>query len=336
MTDTLGGEHDSKLARRTNAWDEFLETQFCAGFMQSSWWADIMFARGWGHFGAVIRDGETIVGGAQVFTQELAPGKSYYYVPEGPVVPEDEADGAQVFQAVLDFVDQRRKTDDRIVTHLHIEPRWQTVPGFVSGLQPRASSLEPRNTLYIDLTASVDVMLARMKPKGRYNINLARRHGVAVVEDASARGLDDFLSIYHATVARHGLEAKRTLLFDHLHAHFVKHERGSIFFAEYQGVRIAVALVVYFGRRATYFFGGSLAMHRRVMAPYLLHFHIMLNAKQRGCHWYDMYGIAPLSEPNHKWADLSSFKRKLGGTDLNFVPAMDLVYDPAAYAAHCR
>jgi peptidoglycan pentaglycine glycine transferase (the first glycine) len=91
-------------------------------------------------------------------------------------------------------------------------------------------------------------------------------------------------------------------------------------------------VIVYFGKRATYFFGASLATHREVMAPYLLQFSVMLRAKVLGCHCYDMYGIAPPgSEADHEWAGFSAFKRRLGGVDVKFVPSMDYVYDVAAY-----
>jgi lipid II:glycine glycyltransferase (peptidoglycan interpeptide bridge formation enzyme) len=73
----------------------------------------------------------------------------------------------------------------------------------------------------------------------------------------------------------------------------------SVFFAEYQGLRLAAAVVEYFGRRATYFFGGSLDSHRHVMAPYLLHFEIMRRAKAMGREWYDLWGVAPENEPAH-------------------------------------
>ena len=107
--------------------------------------------------------------------------------------------------------------------------------------------------------------------------------------------------------------------------------RGAIFFAEYQGMRLATALVVYFGRRATYFYGGSLARYRRVMAPCLLHFEIMRRAKARGLEWYDLWGVAPEDEPEHPWANISAFKRKFGGVEVHLVPTLDLVYDQAAY-----
>jgi lipid II:glycine glycyltransferase (peptidoglycan interpeptide bridge formation enzyme) len=107
--------------------------------------------------------------------------------------------------------------------------------------------------------------------------------------------------------------------------------QGSIYFAEYQGTRLAAAVVVYFGLRATYFFGGSLDLHRGVMAPYLLHFEIMRRARTMGLAWYDLWGAAPPGEPGHPWWNISVFKRKFGGAELTLVPTLDYVYDPAAY-----
>jgi lipid II:glycine glycyltransferase (peptidoglycan interpeptide bridge formation enzyme) len=67
------------------------------------------------------------------------------------------------------------------------------------------------------------------------------------------------------------------------------------------------------------------------MAPYLLHFEAIRAAKARGHKWYDFYGIAPKDKPDDRWAGFSVFKRKFGGVELNFVPALDHVYDPDGY-----
>ncbi len=326
------GDSDTSLARRTSAWDEFLASHHAAGFMQSSWWADVMLSRGYGHFGVVLRDGDSIVGGAQVLMRQVESGPTFYHVPEGPVLPRDDADAADAFEAVMEFIDQKRHKHSKLVSHLNIEPRWEKLPGFVTGFRQRSGWFEPRNTYCIDLTASEDAMLARMRPKGRYNIKLARRHGVSIVEDVSPQGLQDFLTLYHAMIERQELKKRLSAtFFEELLRKFNAIGCGSIFFAEYQGERIAAAVVIFFGNRATYYAGGSLATHREVMAPYLLHISVMLRAKELGCEWYDMYGIAPPSQADHMWAGFSAFKRKLGGVDVNFVPSMDYVYDQAAY-----
>ena len=152
--------------------------------------------------------------------------------------------------------------------------------------------------------------------------------------DHFTEGLADFQSIYEETAERQGIEAKPPDYFEALVSFFSPSHHGSLFFAEYQGLRLATALVIYFGPRATYFFGGSREIHRHVMVPYLLHFEIMRKAKALGHEWYDLWGIAPANAPDHPWKNLSIFKAKFGGEEVHLVPTLDYVYDPAAYARY--
>jgi hypothetical protein len=64
------------------------------------------------------------------------------------------------------------------------------------------------------------------------------------------------------------------------------------------------------------------------MAPYLLHCEIMRRAKALGHEWYDFWGVAPENETDHRRQNISVFKRKFGGLELNLVPTLDYVYDP--------
>src|SRR5882672_3357254 len=324
----------SEEAGRWLAWDRFLEATPDAGFMQASWWAEFRAEAGYECFGITFKEHDAIVGGAMVMKWSYAPRSCFYYMPDGPVLPEDEEAAGQVFAGILEFIEKHRKSEEKTVSHLRIEPRWQRVPGFVRGFQALAcpdNYSEPRDTLCIDLRQTEEAILDQMKPKGRYNIRVARKHGVSIVEDASDQGIADFLGIYGTTAVRHGTEAKLPGYFQELVSRLSPGRRISIFFAEHQGRRLAAALVVYFGRRATYFFGGSLTLHRHVMAPYLLHFEIMRSAKARGCEWYDFWGIAPGNQADDPWHDITVFKRKFGGVEINRVPTLDCVYDPAAY-----
>ena len=323
---------------RWQAWDRLLAATPETGFMQSSWWAEFRTTAGFEHFGIMLKNDGAILGGAVVLKFTYADDRCFYYVPEGPVLPADEAVAGAVFDATLDAIQDRRRTERQTVSHLRIEPRWQRLPRFVSGFRPvRPFSdvfFEPRNTVCIDLRASEEAILGQMKPKGRYNIRVAQRHGVSVVQDASERGLEDFQRIYEETAARQGMEAKPPDYFQALLSLLSSRHCGSMFFAEFQGTRVAAAVVVYFGPRATYFFGGSLDSRREIMAPYLLHFEIMRAAKALGHDWYDLWGTAPEDEPDHPWHNITVFKHKFGGVALDFVPTLDYVYDAAAYDAY--
>jgi lipid II:glycine glycyltransferase (peptidoglycan interpeptide bridge formation enzyme) len=321
---------------RWHAWDRFIAATPDTGFMQSSTWAQFRARGGCEHFAVTLKDGDSIVGGALVGKWTYQPGRCFYYVQEGPVLPADEADAADVFDAVLGSIERHRKAEDATVSHLRIEPRWQRLPEFVRGFRPPPESSvdrfsEPRNTLCIDLRPSEDEILAQMKPKGRYNIRVARKHGVTVVRDNSYQGLIDFMRIQRCTAARKGMEPMAPGYFRTMLSELVPRGQASLFFAEHCGRRLATALVVTFGRRATYLFGGSLLAQRRVMAPSLLHFEIMRRARASGCEWYDLWGVAPSDQPDHGWQQISEFKRKLGGVEVHLVPTLDYVYDPVAY-----
>lgn len=323
---------------RWKAWDGFLETNPDAGFMQTSWWAEFRASMGYESFGITLRENGAIVGGAMVMKWSYGTRGCFYYLPDGPVLPSDESLAGEVFEAILQDIEKHRRSEQKTVSHVRIEPCWQRLPGFVRGFQvcaPGDVYTEPRSTLYVDLRPPEDAILAQMKPKGRYNIRVAQKHGVSVVEDTTPRGLEDFLGIYAETAARQGIEAKPARYFQKLVGLLSSSRQVSIYFAEHRRTRLASALVVYFGRRATYFFGGSLVLDRGVMAPYLLQFEIMRDARARGCEWYDLWGIARDDRPDDPWRQITDFKRKFGGVAIHLVPTLDRVFEPAAYDQYC-
>ena len=319
---------------RWAAWDRFLEATPAAGFMQASWWADFRATVGYRHFAAILKGGDGILGGAMVQRFLHRSGCAFYYIQDGPVLPRDPSLAEDVLEATLAVIDEHRRTEKAKVSHLRIEPRWERLDTVLPGFEPiarRDRYVEPRNTLLIDLRPSPPEILAGMKPKGRYNVSVARRHGVSIVEDTSPHGLEDFQRIYHDTAVRQGFRPKPRAYFESLLALAAAGRRAALHFAEHDGLRIAAALVVRFGARATYFYGGSLAERRHVMAPYLLHFEIMVRAREAGCECYDLWGVAPAGDSAHAWAGISVFKRQFGGREVALVATSDCVYDRSAY-----
>jgi peptidoglycan pentaglycine glycine transferase (the first glycine) len=316
------------------AWDRHVAASGSSGFMQSSWWARFREPLGFDHFAVTIKCDGAIVGGALVARWEFAPGHAFYYLQDGPLLPDgDDAFAQQVFEAILLRIDAHRRADGMRISHLRIEPRWPAPLAFVQGFAAPVFGdrfREPRRTLCLDLRLSDDALLAQMKPKGRYNIRVAQRHGVQVVQDNSAQGLADFVRIVQRTAKRQGIECKPASYFRSMLA--LAAPPLSLLFAEHRGRRLAAALVLRCGARATYFYGGSLVLQRHVMAPYLLQFEAARRARADGCECYDLWGVAPPDSPGHHWHAISQFKRKFGGVELDFGPTLDRVYHRADYA----
>src|SRR5258706_7695752 len=140
------------------------------------------------------------------------------------------------------MIEKHRQSEPQTVSHLRIEPRWTRLPGFVRGFEPLEQAdafAEPRNTLCIDLRAPPEEILAQMKPKGRYNIRVAQRHGITVSDDRSAQGLADFVRIHGDTALRKDIDPKSSGYFGRLLSMLSFRRQISIFFAEHRGRRLA-------------------------------------------------------------------------------------------------
>ena len=57
-----------------------------------------------------------------------------------------------------------------------------------------------------------------------------------------------------------------------------------LYVAEYEGKIISANLVLFFGKTATYMHGASDNIHRDAMAPYLLQWQAILDARKSGLH----------------------------------------------------
>jgi lipid II:glycine glycyltransferase (peptidoglycan interpeptide bridge formation enzyme) len=192
----------------------------------------------------------------------------------------------------------------------------------------------------LDLTLSVEALSTRLKPKTRYNVRLAGRHGVEVV----AGGLAD-LPEFHRLLAETGLRdgfAVRPMGYyrdtlECLGAH------GWLLLAYYLGLPLAALIVGVFGHQAIYLYGASSSRHRNLMSSYLLQWSAILKAKEAGCTLYDMWGVPPeLFSPEVEETAVAAehqgglwgvyrFKRGFGGHLVSYPGAFDYVYDPLRY-----
>jgi lipid II:glycine glycyltransferase (peptidoglycan interpeptide bridge formation enzyme) len=192
--------------------------------------------------------------------------------------------------------------------------------------------LVPAETLEVDLGPEQD-MLARMKPKGRYNARLALRRGVEVVSSVDPADVHLFYGVMEQTARYHDFLLEPKGFFINLaQALFPRMARFA--FARYKGITLAAALTVRHGHTATFLYGGHLPLFREVMASHALHWHILREAACEGFRVYDFYGYVPPGRPDHPYDRFSRFKEKFGGRALARIGSRDVIfYDRLAEAA---
>jgi len=97
------------------------------------------------------------------------------------------------------------------------------------------------------------------------------------------------------------------------------------------GQSLAAAVIVFYGERASYLYGASSHEEREAMAPHLLHWEIIREAKRRGCTEYDLGEIPPSGESDHPLKGLGDFKMKFGARRVHFMGSWDYILDSLWY-----
>jgi lipid II:glycine glycyltransferase (peptidoglycan interpeptide bridge formation enzyme) len=202
-------------------------------------------------------------------------------------------------------------------------------PAKAVDLPKAAKDTQPTHNWVLDINKSDDQLLAGMKSKHRYNLNLGIKKGVTVREG----NRQDILTVYKLLLETANRNAFRLHpqnyyweMFDNLGPKHIK-----IFLAEYDGKPLAGLFMTMFAAQAIYLHGGTSQIHKEVMAPYVLHWEAMRVARYLGMKSYDFGGVAPAGELNHPWAGISRFKRGFGGAETVSPGAFDLVFSPLWY-----
>jgi len=337
-----------------NQWDQWVQgNALDGGLLQSEGWAQ--FQRGLGkrvdkivipasepesrqnksEILKLVQDDDAI-GRTLVIEHRLPLAQTYIYSPRGPVCSSYLRDFVSSY-----LVPEVRKKFLKAI-FWRIEP---TDPGFrVQGIGYRVvKSVQPATTLIVDLSKSEEELLAQMKQKTRYNIKVAQKHGVVVIPNilisqylpatlrvarrAGPNIQEQFLNLMDETAKRDGFrvhprEYYQKLLDirnDTLYPKPYTLNPSFELFGAFQGDQLlAGAIVAFFGQWAYYLHGASSNEHRELMAPYLLHWEIMREAKRRGCTKYDLWGAGD------EWPGVSKFKT-------GFAPATALTHYPGTF-----
>jgi len=203
-------------------------------------------------------------------------------------------------------------------------------------LLPSFHPLFTKYTFVIDLTKSEEELLKKMHPKTRYNIKVAQKHGVKVVEDNSDEAFETYLKLMQETTKRQNFYA-HTQQYHRLQWKTLPHKiinqlSSHLLLAKYQGKTLVAWILFVYKDTLYYPYGASGSENRETMASNLMMWEAIKFGKKLGLKKFDMWGsLGPSPDKNDPWYGFHRFKQGYGGELVEFVGSYDLVINPILY-----
>ena len=182
--------------------------------------------------------------------------------------------------------------------------------------------LHAENTVFVDLTQSEEDLLKNMRRQTRYEVRRSEKLKFKVKKSNTPEILREFHQIQAETAKRQGFIPPRRKDLNAYAKSF-----GSdlqIYRATLDGKPVAYGLVLTDALEGDYFEAASTELNYKFPGAYALQWYVMRDLKKQGKLRYNLWGIAPAGQKNHKFAGVTTFKTGFGGEKFNYLHAHDL------------
>lgn len=279
-----------------------------------------------------VFEGKNILSGLQVTFHPIPhTGMTMGYFPKGPMPDEEQL-------LALKELGKRKnalaiKMEPNVASPVGQPTAFPQIQQFLA--DHGAVSGKPlftRYTFILDLTPSEQELLAGMRPKTRYNVSLAERKGVTVVQDDSEAGLEEYLNILKETTARQQFYAHGPEYFRKMWHVLGRSGNAHILKAQAEG-RTVAAWILFVHKGVLYYpYGASSNEFREYMPSNLLMWRAIQLGKSWGCTSFDMWGaLGPEPSSSDPWFGFHRFKQGYGSVLHEFVGTYDLVLNAPMY-----
>jgi peptidoglycan pentaglycine glycine transferase (the first glycine) len=336
-----------KTIHNPDEWDRALATLPNAHALQTWAWGDFKSHWGWTARRLLWVEDDTPRAAAQILGRSIprTPWK-FFYATKGPALDYTNTALATDILADLEvYARQSRalfiKIDPDVPRHYGeagagqpLAPVGQAMFNLLAqrGWRFSPEQIQFRNTVVVNLTPAPAELLAAMKNKWRYNIHLAQRKGV-VIRQGAPEDIAAFYQMYAETATRDGFLLRPQTYYHEVWQRFLNEGQAEMLLAMVENKLVAGLILFILGPTAWYMYGASTGQHRQLMPNHLLQWQAMLQAKARGCAYYDMWGAPDVFNESDRMWGVYHFKQGFGGQTVQGLGAFDYPVNRLAYWA---
>ena len=249
------------------------------------------------------------------------------YTPYGPVCTSPETFDTAV--ASLKKAAQLQQT-----TFIRVEPLAGISPDQLRSrgfYHVKYQQLQPSHTQIIDLTQPKDDILAQMSQNSRNITRNYHKKGLVIRKSHQPDDISILTSLLSQIAVRNRITTHSDHYFQTQANSLLPIKAATLYIAELDGTPIAAALVYDSSDTRIYAHAAADDTYRKLSAGTALVGQMILDAKDDGLSYFDLYGTTESNDPNHPWAGFTKFKKSFGGHPTTYLGAWDLPLKPLAY-----
>ena len=282
-------------------------------FLQSYYWG--RFQEDFGRKSWIIDSGENSL---LVIKHKLFSGLSYLYCPRGILNKE-----------FLIKVAELSKKEH--CSFLRIDPKENITNLKEQYRFIKSKPDQPQDCWILNIEKSEQEFLKEMKSKTRYNIRLAQKKDVKIIKSKNINDINIFYKLSSTTAKRQKIRIHPKEHYKELFQVFSEKNMAYLYLAKFNNEVLAVNMLIFYGNTATYLHGSTSNKHRNLMAPYLLQWQAILDAKQKGLEYYDFGGVSPEGAEGHSWEGVTKFKTGFGGYRIRYPDSYHIIFNQLGY-----
>jgi peptidoglycan pentaglycine glycine transferase (the first glycine) len=310
-----------------SAWDAFVTQAGDASLLQSWAWGSLKSRHGWQAMRYFWGDDHRTIAAVSVLRRRLPGGLALNYAPRGPILNGNLEAWPAFWHALRD------RLAGEGGTVLKVDPEWTT--DAQRSVLTQGGALASRHPIQHQATVLVDISggdeaLARLKESTRRNIRAGIREGIQVEASEASAAMDSFYELLEETAAREHFSIRSRDYYQDLLKLFRERGQVGVYLARLGERLLAGAVMMFFGTRLVYLYGGTRTNAKDLKPGYLLHWRAIEDAQRRGCTSYDMWGVPLDPQPGERGYGYYVFKSRFNGRLVRFIGLYDLPVNRAA------
>ena len=315
-------------------------------FLQSDEWGRVAEKVGHKAIRREYKNGESVL----MIVKNARRGR-YLEIPGGPLI---DWENSEAVKEIFDDIKKTAKAEKCVFVRFRpqlMNDAKNLAKMSAVGAKPAPFHLHAQNTVILDLTKSEDELLANMRRQTRYEVRRSAKLELVVKKGTSDELFKEFHSVQVDTAKRQNFIPPNM---DELEAyHEVFKNNATIYYVETSknltidgkkviegepegeyipaGTKINYGLFIDYGEEVEYFEAASTEYGHLVPGAYAMLWQAAQDYKKKGLKRFNLWGIAPPNQPNHRYAKVTTFKTGFGGEQVEFVHAQDIVISKSKY-----